>query len=174
MDDADAAEVVALVIGMDPYRYGFRGDAGDEVAINDMIDIWTRAMPDVDGRLALRAVVAHYRSSSKRIAISDVIEGAAKADKQDRAACRAQEIEQRKAADQAALPPGGPTRDRTRDLATLLAPHRRWSLVGDLSMRRRQASWHPQLEQAYRRAVAAQREAETVDPPEVAQTPYVE
>jgi hypothetical protein len=159
MDDADAAEALSLAAALDPY--------GDRWEITDtLVDAWTLAMPDVDADLAKRAVIAHYRQTTKRIGIADVIAGADRLAASDRAAQRHQEIELRKAADRAALPAAGPTRDRTADIAALLAKHRNWDPVGHLPTRRKQASWHPDLERAYRRAVRRQAAQEVGDAPD--------
>lgn len=162
MDDADAAEVLALTIALDPYGYG----NPEGPALDALIDAWTLAMPDVDADLAKRAVIAHYRASGKRISVADVVTGAEAVASQDRAVRRRREVEQRREADRAALPPAGQRRDRTADIAALLARHRNWDPIGDLATRRRQAAWSPALERAYREALRAKIRQERTDEPQ--------
>jgi hypothetical protein len=146
MDDAEVAEVLALVAALDPYS----------LEVDDtIVDAWTLALPDVDGNHAKRAVIEHYRETGKRISIADVITRSREIEIRDRTALRHEALRQRRETDRAALPAPAPRRDRIQDVAGLLAQHRNWSPVGDLSVRRKQASWSPALEQAYRRAVAA-------------------
>lgn len=147
MDDAETAEVLALVAALDPF--------GEKIPVDDVqVDAWTLALSEVDGDLAKRAVINWYRTTGRRISIADVISGAKDVETIDRAALRAEQLRQRHLADQAALPPAGEARDRIRDIAGLLAQHRNWPLVGDLATRRKQASWSPALQRAYRQALA--------------------
>lgn len=159
MDDAEVAEVLALISALDPY--------GEKIEVSDLVvDAWTLALGDVDGNLAKRAVIEHYRATRNRISIADVISGAGEIFVRDRVALRHDALLARRESDRQALPPAAPTRDRTRDIAALLAEHRNWPAVGDLSMRRRQAAWHPALEDAYRRAVQAHVAQERRDDPD--------
>jgi hypothetical protein len=148
VDDAEAAEVVALIAAYDPYQ---------RLKVTDVIVVaWALALQDVDGRLAQRAVIKFYTEVSDRpMSVADVIRGAAEIGRSDAARRRRAEIEQRRATDRAAIPPPAPTRDRTADLAGLLAEHRNWSPIGDLGTRRKQARWSPALAEAYRRATRA-------------------
>lgn len=162
MDDVEAAEVLALAIALDPYGYG----NPEGPALDILIDAWALAMPDVDADLAKRAVVAHYRSNPKRIAVSDVITGAGQVAAADRADQRHAEVTARRSSDRAALPSARPTTDRTRDLETLIGPLRNWSVDGDLALRRRQARWNPDLKQKYRDALLRTARADDAPAPQ--------
>jgi hypothetical protein len=156
MDDAETAELLAMIAALDPY--------GEKIPVDDnQVDAWALALGDVDPNFAKRAAIEHYRTTGKRISIADVIEGARAVEARDRAELRAGQLRIRHQADLAALPAPAETRDRTRDIAALLAEHRNWDPIGDLGTRRRQAAWSPELAQAYAKARRAKRSQERID-----------
>lgn len=163
MDDAEAAEIVAMVAAFDPYQR-FR-------VTNVIIDAWAVALRDVDARAAQRAVVRFYRETVDRpLAVGDVVRLSREIAAEDAAWERHQEIEARRADDRAAVQQAieaAPRRDRRADIAALLDRHRNWSATGHLGTRRAQARWSGgELRDKYEKALIETARQDQSDSPD--------
>jgi hypothetical protein len=162
MDDAEAAEIVAMIAAFDPYQR-FK-------VSNVIIDAWAVALADVDAGAAQRAVVRFYREVVDRpLAVGDVVRLSREIAAEDAAWRRHEQIEARRTADreavQSAIEPA-PRRDRRADIAALIARHRNWSPTGHLGTRRAQARWNPDLRGKYEEALIETARRENPDTPE--------